>query len=327
MSTIQIPDPIMQVDFSYLLGQARVKFLQDALSEAIADLELRDVDRELSEYVPSASLKTLAKHGLRGELLFPVPTVLRTKPTLVAYYRLLLGFSQKEFYTSSFGVTLFKSMEVAGKFTARHEELLPDFCRSMIRSCCNLLDGVGEDRISLQLLDDLTLLTLGPQFRGGANVKRGEAGIVDVFKVIHGIVEKSATSSTSSKIELRNAAGRLVVIAFAADPDIVITEQMEAGDVRNIIAIEVKAGRDFSNIHNRIGEAEKSHQKAKQRGYVECWTVVNVDKFDYSTAAKESPTTNRFYRLSSIKSGVGDEFVDFHNRIISLTGVKSKKRH
>ena len=97
---------------------------------------------------------------------------------------------------------------------------------------------------------------------------------------------------------------------------------MSKGRYDKKIAIEVKAGSDFSNIHNRIGEAEKSHQKARAAGYVECWTVVNVDKVDIETARRESPTTNRFYRISDILSETGAEFEDFRHRVISLTGIK-----
>ena len=99
---------------------------------------------------------------------------------------------------------------------------------------------------------------------------------------------------------------------------------MSGDTYRNIIAVEVKAGTDFSNIHNPVGEAEKSHQKAKADGYVECWTVVNVDNIDMDMAAKESPTTNRFYRISALESESGDEYEDFKNRIVGLTGIKSK---
>ncbi len=122
-------------------------------------------------------------------------------------------------------------------------------------------------------------------------------------------------------IEIKNAAGRRVLIRFASDPDIRIQEEMTATSMRNIIAIEVKAGTDFSNIHNRIGEAEKSHQKAKADGYVERWTVVNVDRIDLKMARRESPSTDRFYRLSQIDSGVGEEYYDFYNRVVSLTGI------
>ena len=65
----------------------------------------------------------------------------------------------------------------------------------------------------------------------------------------------------------QDAAKRTVTIEIASDPDIIIREEIRPETYRNIIAIEVKGGRDFSNIHNRIGEAEKSHQKAKGKGY------------------------------------------------------------
>jgi len=265
----------------------------------------------------------LARHGLRGELVFSVPHLLENSPKLIAYYRLLLGFSQKAFYSSDFGLSGFKSMEGKGFLSANTRKLLPELCNSLIKSSCLLLDGIGTDRVSKQLLDDLTLLTVGPQLRGGANVRKGVVGIVKVFEAIHKIVKRGATLSSESKIETLNAAGRKVVIEFAPDPDIVIREEISPQTYRNIIAIEVKGGTDFSNIHNRIGEAEKSHQKAKARGYVECWTVVNVDRIDLPMAHQESPSTNRFYLLSDLSSESA-EYQDFRARIISLTGTKGK---
>jgi hypothetical protein len=83
-----------------------------------------------------------------------------------------------------------------------------------------------------------------------------------------------------------------VLIEFAPDPDIIIREEMSVGNFRELIAIEVKGGSDFSNIHYRIGEAKKSHQKAKAAGYVECWTVVNVGRIDMDMGNRESPTAN-----------------------------------
>jgi len=117
-----------------------------------------------------------------------------------------------------------------------------------------------------------------------------------------------------------------VLIELAPDPDIIIREQLSAaaGDYRNIIAIEVKGGTDFSNIHNRIGEAEKSPQKAKADGYVECWTVVNVDRIDLAMAKTESPSTNRFYLLSQIQARNGREYQEFEARVVALTGIPSR---
>lgn len=325
MPKFNIPAPELQIDFSFALGQIRSIYLQDALRASVRDIDLALLDSELSRYVPQTRLKALAQHGLRGELVFPAPCLLEKNPFLLGYYRLLLGFSQKAFYTTEFGVSRFRSMEEKGKCTANQKQALPELCRAIIGSACALIDGIGVDRISRDLLDDLTILTVGPQLRGGANVRKGVVGIVKVFEVIYDIVKYAAIESSASRIEIKNAAGRRVFIEFAPDPDIVIREEMTGGSFRNIIAIEVKGGTDFSNIHNRIGEAEKSHQKAKASGYVECWTVVNVNRIDMDMAKKESPSTNRFYRLSALTQGEGDEYNDFMHRVISLAGIKSDK--
>jgi hypothetical protein len=321
MTVINIPAPELQIDFSFILGQVRSIYLQDALRKTIDSIDISKLDRELSKYVPKASLRGLAKHGLRGELLYAVPYLLEENPYLLGYYRLLLGFSQKEFYTVKFGISRFKLMESKGSLSENNKSELPELCKGLIKSTNALVDGIGIDRLSKDIIDDLTILTLGPQLRGGANVKRGAAGIIDVFQSIHEIVEHAIIDASASKIEIRNAAARRVLIEFASDPDIVIREEMSHKKFRNIIAIEIKSGTDFSNIHNRVGEAEKSHQKAKAAGYVECWTVVNVDRINMAMAKQESPTTNKFYRLSDIKRPDTTEYQDFKVRILSLTGI------
>lgn len=324
MSIISIPRPELQIDFSFALGQIRNTYLQEALSKAVNDIEISILDTQLSNLVPCDSLKALARHGLRGELVFAVPYLLENSPSLIGYYRLLLGFSQKTFYTAEFGLSGFKSMEEKGVLSAKNKKLLPELCLALIESSCSLLEGIGTDRVSKQLLDDLTLLTVGPQLRGGANVRKGIVSIVQVFESIHKIVKNDSSFSSESKMEIKNAAGRKVVIEFAPDPDIVIREEMSPENYRNVIAIEVKGGTDFSNIHNRIGEAEKSHQKAKAKGYVECWTVVNVDRMDSKMARQESPSTNRFYLLRDLVASQGAEYQDFRTRVVSLTGIKGK---
>jgi hypothetical protein len=316
-----IPVPQLQIDFSFAIIQIRSLYLQQALSETVKDMEIAKIDRELADLVPEKFLAVLASHGLRGELMFPVPCVLSMNPRLLGYYRLLLGFSQKAFYTAEFAVGRFKSMEEKGVLTNNNQDALRDLCKALISCACALMHGIGPKRISLELLDDLALLTVGPQLRGGANVKKGIAGIVSVFDTISAIVEHAAVQVFPNRIEIKNAAQRKVLIEFAADPDIIIREEMKQGSYRNIIAIEVKAGTDFSNIHNRIGEAEKSHQKARANEYVECWTVVNVDRIDLDMARRESPSTNRFYRLSHLEGKRGDEYEDFWSRIVSLTGI------
>lgn len=318
----KIPDPELQIDFSVALAEIRSLYLQDALSETVKAIDIAELDKQLGAMVPKPSLSALAGRGLRGELLFPVPLLLQTNPRLLGYYRLLYGFSQKEFYTTETGASRFQSMEKRGVLSAANASRLPDLYRALIGAGATLLDGIGPGRISSGFFDDLTLLTVGPQLRGGANVKKGAAGIVKVSDAIHDIVRSAVAEAGPNRIEIKNAAGRTVLIEFAPDPDIIIREEMVPGSYRQLIAIEVKGGSDFSNIHNRIGEAEKSHQKARAAGYVECWTVVNVDRIDMAVARRESPTTNRFYRISDLTGDNGPDYQDFRTRVISLTGIR-----
>lgn len=318
---IHVPDPELQIDFATALSEIRSQLLQDALREAVKTLSVPQIDQELAQHVPPHSLTALAAHGLRGEMMFPVPLVLNGNPRLLGYYRLLYGYSQKEFYNTGTGLGRFKSMEERGAISKAVAADLPALCDGLCQAGALLLAGIGTAKISAALLDDLTLLTLGPQLRGGANVRKGTAGIKTVFNAIEEIVRASAVKVEPTRMEIKNAAGRIVLIEFAPDPDIIIREEMRPGHFRDLIAIEVKAGSDFSNIHNRIGEAEKSHQKAKHAGYVECWTVVNVDKIDMTMARKESPSTNRFYRVSDLVAATGDDYQDFKDRVISLTGI------
>ncbi|MCC6346447.1 MAG: XcyI family restriction endonuclease [Nitrospirales bacterium] len=324
--SIVLENPDLQVDFAAALVQLRDTFLQEALFATVKGLKLAGIDKELAMYAHDADLSLLASKGLRGEIVFATPVILSANPRLLGYYRLLLGFSQKSFYIAETGVGLFKAMEDKGILSKKNSIRLPELCRALNNAASYLMNSISEISLTKTFLDDLALLTLGPQLRGGANVTKGARGIVIVFDVIKTIVDQHVTTATPRVMEIKNAAGRMVLIEFAPDPDIIIRERLSErpGDFRNIIAIEIKGGTDFSNIHNRIGEAEKSHQKAKSEGYVECWTVVNVDRIDMAMAKKESPSTNRFYRLSQIAAQSGQEYADFESRVVSLTGIPSK---
>jgi hypothetical protein len=71
------------------------------------------------------------------------------------------------------------------------------------------------------------------------------------------------------------------------------------------------------------GEAEKGHQSAKQRGFVEFWTVYKVPDLDRAKAREKSPTTTRFYSLIELANPASDAFVDFRDRWIALVGIKA----
>ena len=217
-------------------------------------------------------------------------------------------------------------MEEKGILSPRAAEDIDDLCSAFCARAAELINGIGCERFSLDFLDDLTLLTLGPQLRGSNNTKIGNLANQALFDLIRSLVSRAIVKEGPSRIELRNASNRNVLIAFSADPDISISEKLAPQSIRNIVAIEIKGGGDQSNIWNRLGEAEKSHQSAKHAGFVEFWTIYNTASLDLEKAREKSPTTNRFYSLRSLLEGESEEFEDFHARLNSLLGIKSSKK-
>lgn len=163
--SFKIPHPTLQINFASLLTRMGSLCLQKSLFETVAKVDISDIDEELSRLAPKESLSVLAQHGLRGELVFAVPLLLSTNPYLLGYYRLLLGFSQKEFYTKAFDCARFKPMEMKGKLSPANASSLPALCEGLTASAVALIKGLNEDNISISrgLLSDLTLITLGAQ--------------------------------------------------------------------------------------------------------------------------------------------------------------------
>ena len=319
MSEFTVPQPDLQITFYHRLQDVRQTYLLEALLATVAELEIAHIDRELAEFVSNADLQKVAGWGLRGEVIFAVPYVLTESPRLLGYYRLLLGFSQKQFYGSRYGVSRFKPMEEAGRLSAANASRLRGLCQALCTSAEHLIAGVGE--LSQESVHELTLLTLGPQLRGGALNVLGGRATRKVFDLINTILAPAVVSAGERFIEIENAAGRRVRVEFASDPDICIREELPSGRFRNLVAIEIKGGRDYSNIHNRIGEAEKSHQKARQDGYVECWTMVGITDLNTEVAQRESPSTDRFYHIDLIADENSQEWDDFRENLLSRVGI------
>lgn len=319
MSVFKIPEPDIQIEFYYRLEKMRETYLLDALLSAVSGLEIPRIDEELRELVSNSSLQRVAGWGLRGEIVFPVPYALQSQPTLLGYYRLLLGFSQKQFYGQRYGFAPFKAMEETGRLTANHLDAIRELCRALCGSSELLVVGIQE--LSRESVHELTLLTVGPQLRGGVLNTLGSRAARQVFELIDSLVTNAVVSSSRKSIKLQNAAGRVVRVEFASDPDITIKEELPSGRSRNLVAIEIKGGKDYSNIHNRIGEAEKSHQKARKEGFVECWTIVGISDLNMELAGKESPTTDRFYHLERLANDSSEEFDDFRENLLSRVGI------
>ena len=311
--------PTVQIGFHKRLVEAQSEFLLPASLNQVAAIDIAQLDQELHSLAGSDELKLAAHHGLRGELLFPVPCILQQKPVLIAYYRLLLGFSQKEFYKPPFSA--FARMESHGILTQKVASMLPALCLSLTESAWMLASEIPD--LSLDILNALTLLTLGSQFRGSYNTLLGQKATKRVFEIIRQIVSAAIQSEDSTSLVIRNAAGRAVRIEFAPDPDIAVREQLSSGRFNNRIAIEIKGGRDASNIHNRLGEAEKSHQNARDQGFTQFWTMVNVKGLNLDAARRESPTTTAFFSIDQIADHTSVEHAEFRELLVAELGLSS----
>ena len=322
---MEAPTASRQLAFHQLLVAARKTWLMDALGEALAEINPSRIKNELTTFVPEDAQRILAAAGIRDEHVFPTPIILETKPTLLGYYRLLLGVPQKSFYRSATGMSRFRSMERRGVLNASQKEMLPPLCRALGEGLAELVRQMSPG-ISQRDVAELPLLTLGAQFQGSNNNIIGKQAVLDAFLSIREIVKDHIIEEQETKVVLKNSAGRKVVIALAADPDVRIQEEF-SGKLQNKVAIEIKGGTDNSNAHNRAGEAEKSHQKAKNEGFRDFWTIIATRGLDTEKLKRESPTTNSWFDAAQVLGREGEDWDEFRNRLAGQVGIPLSPEH
>jgi hypothetical protein len=311
--------PSLQVVFHQMLVAARKTVLIDGLSETLGELDPTLTKKQILAYVPADAQKILASAGIRDEYVFPLPCVLEKKPTLVGYYRLMLGISQKRFYRKGTDMGPSKSMETRGLFNPKKRPDLERFCTLMGESLAEMVRQISP-KITARDVSELPLLTLGAQLYGSNNNVIGKQATVDVFLSVIEIVKNFIVSQDSSKIIVHNASKRKVIIALSNDPDIRIQEEFE-GKLRNILAIEIKGGTDVSNAHNRAGEAEKSHRKAKKQDFRDYWTIISLAGVDPDMLQQESPTTNSWFDVAQVLARDGNYWKEFRSRFAGAVGI------
>jgi XcyI restriction endonuclease len=293
----------------------RRKWFMDALSEAVSRLDQSAIRAEAADYIPGDVQRILAAAGLRDEYVFPLPLVLREKPSLVGYYRLLLGASQKSFYRGTTGMGQFRSMEEHGTISAMQAKLVPVFCQAMSRWLAELLRQIPD--ISDRDVRELPPLTFGAQLQG---TRIGRRAMQDVFMTIGEIVRGYTTKWEPERLNVRNASGRTVVITLGRDPDVSAREVI-GQRILYKVAIEVKGGTDVSNAHNRAGEAEKSHLKAKRKGFKDFWTIISKQGLEMSKLAQESQTTTEWFDVTELLGRRGQDWEEFRAKLAGAVGI------
>jgi hypothetical protein len=279
----------------------------------------KSAKKQILAYVPARAQKILAAAGIRDEHVFPIPAVLENKPTLIGYYRLLLGISQKRFYRKGTDMGPFKSMETRGLFNPKKRPDLERFCAVMADNLDEMVRQISP-RITARDISELPLLTLGAQLYGSNNNTIGKQATLDVFLSVIEIVKSFIVSQDRTKISVHNASKRQVIIALSSDPDIRIQEEFE-GKLRNILAIEIKGGADVSNAHNRAGEAEKSHRKAKKQDFRDYWTIISLAGVEPAMLQQESPTTNSWFDVAQVLAREGNDWKEFRSRFAGAVGI------
>jgi hypothetical protein len=316
---VELFTPTKQLWIITRLRTERGKVLRDALRGAIERVGIQTIDHDLHTLVNKNALNKLGAFGLRGEVLFAVPCLIKEKLTISGYYRLILGISQKEYGRKGLG----KWVEIEkGKSNTISESEIRNLCVALIKAGEQLLSVISNrDNITEDFFHELTLLTLGAQFDGSYRVIVGQKAVAVIRDLIEKIVKPKNPDSfqeRENEIEFNNAAGRQVKIRFGSDPDILVSE-CSANRYRHLLAIEVKGGSDPSNIHNRLGEAEKSHLKLSASGVLR-WTIIGVP-VDEQTARMRSPSTNRFYAISTLLIEESQEYESFRRELTSILGL------
>jgi hypothetical protein len=312
------PSASRQLGFHQLLVAARKKYFMDALKEALSVLDQNTIKAQISTYVPVDVQKLLATAGLRDEYVFPVPSVMEARPTLIGYYRLLLGAPQKSFYKGATGLSLFKKMEEMGTMSEKQKAYVPDFCKAMANPLAELVRQIPH--FNDRDLRELPLLTYGSQLQGSNNTQIGKRAMQEVFVAITEILERHVTKRESKKLTLKNAAGRTVFVTLSHDPDVCIEEQVE-DRIHRKVAIEVKGGTDVSNVHNRAGEAEKSHLKAKRKGFKDFWTIISKTGLEMNKLKEESQTTTEWFDVTQLLERKGSDWEEFRQRLAGEVGI------
>lgn len=181
-------DHSRQVIFHQVLVATRKTALMDALSEALGEIDPGLLKKQILKYAPVDAQKILAASGVRDEHVFPAPIVLEKKPTLIGYYRLLLGMSQKRFYRKGTGMSPYKGMESRGLINAKNPPDLDHFCVIMAEHLAELVRQISP-KITARDISELPLLTLGAQLYGSNNNAIGRKATLDVFVAVAEIVK------------------------------------------------------------------------------------------------------------------------------------------
>jgi hypothetical protein len=321
-SPFVLPPPARQTFMHEGLVTMRASVLRPTLLSTLASLDPTVISNEMNAYAPAPARGALAAVGIRDDLVFVVPCVLEARPSLLGYYRLLLGVSQKQFYGRRSGLGRFKTMEMGNRLRTQVAPLLPHLCESINDAMGQMVTTLTPS-VSVEDIEQLPLLALGAQLDGSWRTRIGDKATKMVFARIKEIIASCGVTFVETdltSLSLTNSSGREVKVALAADPDVVIQEEAASGILMLKVAIEIKGGTDQSNAHNRAGEAEKSHRKVSNDAR-DFWTVISYAGMDLDVLKRESPTTRQWFDVGEVDSRAGTSWTRLQDEVKVAIGI------
>lgn len=326
MKDLVIPSTAKQVQTQKILHDYRERMLGSNLKDVAATIDPDLLQAEIARFVSKECRMLLQGLSIREEVVFALPCILKRKPVLLGYYRLLMGISEKQFYTSTAGISAFKIMEHDGRMNPGIEKELDHLCDAINDAMAQLLKGADHSRLA-QDLAELPLMTLGVYADGVWRNRIGTQAAVHVFETIKQMVKSFHVNLITDQekcFRFQNNVGDVYRVVSSSDPDISIF--LEGKPEEKILCIEIKGGQDVANVHNRAGEAEKAHLKASRAGWREKWTVIYLVGLQHEQMDKlltESPSTDRWFDINEVCAQSGQTYDLFQETLASKFGLAS----
>ena len=327
MKHFAVPPTSKQEFVQSILHEYRNKTLGDNLKRTVARIDPEVLHAEVLTFIPKDCLQILQRLGIREETVFVLPCVLKENPRLLGYYRLLMGISEKQFYAGSTGLAAFKALERDGIVSASRQ-VVDDLCRALNESLGSLLKRVDKKSLKRDL-KELPLMTLGAYADGAWRNVVGQQASAYVFKTIKEIVRASdaqIVSDDAKRLVFRNNSAWEYLVISGVDPDISVFLNREIQT--KLLCMEIKGGQDVANVHNRAGEAEKSHQKALKEGWSERWTIIYLEGLQENQKRllqTESPSTSQWFDVNEVCVQSGKSYDSFKNALLTRFSLSSNK--
>jgi len=228
-------------------------------------VQIRQIDLLLSEIdsIDAASLlwnpaalsisrKALAKVRMaEGALhqVFAHPTIISTRPHLIAYYRNLVTLSKKGIAQILFPTERFES----GLSKEISSEKANELCNTLNRMISAVIEDIPKYKVGLSR--QALLAELGTELQGTWANLIGKGAAKAVEEILNDYITRHALGRRvrDGYFELKNG----WTIMFASEPDVAFVDS--EGVTR--IAIEIKGSLDTAGAQTRYGEAKKSFGK------------------------------------------------------------------